>query len=205
MDILSKVADDQQEVVREIMVNSRRANPGGIVFLGDSLVQGFDLQRYFKRDDLYNCGCNGATTDLLLHLQPYAVRDYRPRKVIILIGTNDLSDEWQFDKLESAFNVFKLIDILRRFDEKIQVSVISPLPIDETRAKTNCRNNMQLAQLGYEYKANVLEFDGCHYIDAFEAFLKDGTLNEALTSDGLHLNEAGYELLASLLKEEIEG
>lgn len=204
MDILEKVEDYQKDQVRHIMVESRFANVKGIVFFGDSLIQGFDVKKYFPESDVYNCGLNGATTDLLLHLQPYAIRDYRPRKVVLLIGTNDLSDTWQFDKLESAFNVFKLIDIVRRFDEKVEFVVVSPLPIDEQRKKTSCRNNMQLKQLGMEYKANVMEFENTAFVDVFDAFLSEGTLNPELTYDGLHLNEKGYDLLASKLKPYID-
>lgn len=203
MDIFEKLADYQQEPVKQIMRRSHDAKPGGIVFFGDSLIQGFDIKKYFS-GNIYNCGCNGATTDLLLHLQPYAIRDYNPSKVIILIGTNDLSDTWQFDKLESAFNVFKLIDIMRRNNPAIEVVVISPLPIIESKKKTTCRSNTQLRILKEEYKNNVLEFDNTTFVDVFDEFMKDGQLQESYTEDGLHLNEAGYDLLASLLKKYVQ-
>lgn len=204
MDIFEKIADYQEEPVRKIMRNAHDAKAGGIVFFGDSLIQGFDLKKYFNRDTIYNCGCNGATTDLLLHLQPYAIREYGPSKVVMLIGTNDLSDTWQFDKLDIVYNIYKLIEIMRHNNPAVDVCVISPLPIDEKRKKTICRNNMQLKLLGEEIEKIVQEFSGCCYLNVYDDFLKGDNINPDYTEDGLHLSEAGYDLLADKIRFFIE-
>lgn len=204
MDILDKLKDYQVEPVKKIMRNARESKPGGIVFFGDSMIQGFDIKKYFAKDNLYNCGCNGATTDTLLHLQPFGVADYKPNKVIVMIGTNDLSDEWQFDKLEVAFNVYKLINIMRNNNPAVDVVVISPLPIIEEMQKGLCKNNAQLKLLGKEIKANVEEFPGTVYVDMYPHFLDENhQLKQDYTTDGLHLNDAGYALFADLIKQYI--
>lgn len=204
MDILEKVADYQRETVSKIMKNARDAKKRGIVFFGDSHMQYFDIHAYFEQENIYNCGCEGATSDLLFHLRPYAVTDYDPEKVIIMIGCNDLSDEWQFDKLEIAFNVYRLIEILRRFSPAIDVCVISPLPIDESVAKTRLRDNHQLRILGKEIGNNVKEFIGCHFVDVFDDFLLDGNLNPEYSVDGIHLNKKGYDILAEKIRFFVE-
>ncbi|NBK97468.1 MAG: hypothetical protein EOM50_05540 [Erysipelotrichia bacterium] len=204
MDILEKVKEYQVEPVKKIMRNAHSAKANGIVFFGDSIIQGFDIKKYFTQENLYNCGCNGATSDTLLHLQPYAIADYKPSKVILMIGTNDLADEWQFDKLEIAFNVYKLINIMRNQNPAVDVIVISPLPIVEALKQEQCKNNGQLKLLGKEIKANVEEFVGCVYVDMYPHFLDENKqLKKEYTSDGLHLNEAGYEVFAQLLKPYI--
>ncbi|MDD3049030.1 MAG: GDSL-type esterase/lipase family protein [Bacilli bacterium] len=204
MDIFDKLKEYQVEPVKKIMRNARTAKPNGIVFFGDSIIQGFDIKKYFSKENLYNCGCNGATSDTLLHLQPFAVNDYKPSKVILMVGTNDLSDEWQFDKLEIAFNIYKLINIMRNYNPAVDVVVISPLPIIENEQKGICKDNVQLKLLGNEIKANVEEFVGTVYVDMYSHFLDDNKqLKQDFTSDGLHLNEAGYDLFANLIKEYI--
>lgn len=204
MHILEKVKDYQKNTVEKIIKNGEQAKKRGIVFFGDSHIQYFDVKKYFNDNNVYNCGLEGATSDLLFHLRPYAIAPYDPSKVVILIGTNDLSDEWKVDKLEIAFNVYRLIEILRRFSPAIDVCVISPLPIDETVYRTSMHNNMQLKILGKEIGNNVREFVGCQYIDVFEDFLKDGNMNSAYTKDGIHLNEAGYDLLAEKIRPFVE-
>ena len=204
MDILTKVKDYQVEPIKKIMAQARDAKPYGTVFFGDSIIQSFVVANYFEKDNVYNCGCNGATSDLLLHLQPYAIKEYNPRKVILLIGTNDLSDEWQFDKLEIAFNVFKLINIMRNNHPAVDIVVISPLPIVESLQAGKVKDNNQLRLLGEEIKNNVLEFVGTQYVDIFNAFLDaNGQLDTQYTNDGLHLNKKGYDLFAQLLKEYV--
>lgn len=204
MDILDKLKDYQVEPVKKIMRNARESKPGGTVFFGDSIIQNLDIKKYFPKEQLYNCGCNGATSDTLLHLQPFAVADYKPNKVILMIGTNDLSDEWQFDKLEAAFNVYKLINIMRRNNPAVDVVVISPLPIVEKLQKGICKNNTQLKLLGKEIKANVEEFPGTIYVDIYSQFLdEDQQLKKEYTTDGLHLCETGYELFVKLIHEYV--
>lgn len=203
MDIFEKLEDYQVNEVKQIMRNSVDAKPRKTVFFGDSLIHGYDLKYYFPEKEIYNCGVDGATTDLLLHLQPYAIRDYNPEKVVLLIGTNDLSDRWQFDKLEIAFNVFKLVEIMRNNNPGLDIVVISPLPIDESRKNTKCRNNMQLRILGNEIRDALQSFIGLTYVDVFDAFIENGMLNESFTEDGLHLNEKGYDKLTSLIRKYI--
>ena len=87
MDIFDKLEDYQQQPLRNIMAQARSASDNGIVFFGDSIIECFPIKKYFSQEAIYNCGVSGATSDLLLHLQPYAIKDYKPQKVILLIGT----------------------------------------------------------------------------------------------------------------------
>ncbi len=205
MNILEKVKEDQIAQVKNIMEGAAKAKPKGTVLFGDSLLQFFPIATYFPKEVMYNCGCQGATTDLLLHLQPYAVRNYDPSRVILLAGTNDLNDEWRFDRLEIAFNIYKLITIMRNHNPSLQVIVISPLPIREETMKCDARDNVQLRLLGDEIRNNCEEFTNTYYVNMYPFFLDaKGQLKQELTSDGLHLNEQGYALFASLLREYIE-
>lgn len=204
MHILEKVEAYQKKQVEHIIEISKHAKKRGIVLFGDSHMQYFDEKKYFPDKNIYNCGLEGATSDLLFHLRPIAIEPLDPSKVIISIGVNDLNDYWKVDKLEIAFNVYRLIEILRRFSPAIDVCVISPLPIDETLYKTSYCNNHQLKILGKEIESNVKEFTGCVYLDVFKDFLKNGNLNDVYSSDGIHLNENGYAILADKLKAFIE-
>lgn len=204
MHILDKVEAYQRKQVENIIATSKNAKKRGIVLFGDSHMQYFDEKKYFPDKNIYNCGLEGATSDLLFHLRPVAIEPFDPTKVIISIGVNDLNDYWKVDKLEIAFNVYRLIEILRRFSPAIDVCVIAPLPIDETLYKTSLCNNNQLKLLGKEIGNNVREFTGCVFLDVFDDFLLDGNLNPMFSRDGLHLNEAGYAILAEKLKPFIE-
>ena len=199
MHILEKAETYQVSTIQKIIENGKTAQKFGTVFLGDSHIQYFDLNKYFQGKNVHNCGVEGATSDFLLHVREVAVDPYNPRKIVILIGFNDLSLNYQFDKLEIAFNVYKLMEILRRNFPYIDILVISPLPMDKT-LENGMQNNTQLKLLGKEIESNVKEFVGCHYVDVFEDFLCENTINPKYTKDGVHLNEEGYALLADKIK-----
>ncbi len=204
MDILQKALPYQKEKVLKIIQTARVAKANGIVFFGDSIIDGFNLSNYFEQDDLYNCGVKGATTDTILHLFPYAIQDYKPRKVILLVGTNDLSDRYQFDKLEIAFNIFKFLQIMELKLPNCEVVVLSPLPIDENRKRERIKDNNQLQLLGKEIKANVAECTNAQYVEIYDAFKEDGQLKSEYTTDGLHLTKAGYDKLYEVVQEYVK-
>lgn len=203
MNFYDTVKVKQAESLKRINKNVLNAKPRGIVFFGDSIIENFNIEKYFPQKQCYNCGCDKATSDTLLHLQPY-IAEYKADKVIVMIGTYDLDNEWQFDKLEIAFNIYKLIQIMRNQNPAVDVIVISPLPIIEEKQGGICKNNTQLKLLGKEMEANVKEFAGTVYIDVFPNFLDEKKqLKQELTIDGLLLNDAGYALLASLIHDYI--
>ena len=61
-----------------------------IVFLGDSITQGYNLSNYFNNYPVINSGISGNTTRDVLNDMYGRVYQYNPSKVVILIGTNDI-------------------------------------------------------------------------------------------------------------------
>ena len=209
MDIFERLYDYQVDRVKQIIEDATKAQPQGTVFFGDSLIQSFDLQKYFPQQLFYNCGVNGAISEQLLLLHDDAVGRYHPKQVVLLIGTNDLghTDEsrlmdghHQFDMLDVVYQVFQLIEIMNLKYGIEHVYIISPLPIDESKKKTDIRNNARLRLLGKEFSNFINEFDNVSYIDVFDDFLEEGQLKEEVSIDGLHINEKGYDILADKVK-----
>ena len=191
----------QLDRLDKINYNSRFADRGGIVFFGDSLIEGWDLNR-LGIDNVYNCGISGLTTNDLLGLHNECVGNYRPDKVVILAGVNDLSEENQFDKLDIAFNMYKLIEILNLKYQVKDIYVISPLPINK-EAKTSLCNNIQLKLLGEEIEKICNEFQNVKFINCFEEFSSDDDCKKELYDDAFHLNDEGYNLLSDLIKNDL--
>ena len=62
---------------------------GGIVFVGDSLTENYNVYEYFKGYDVYNRGIGGDTTIGLLSRMEESVYALKPSIVVLLIGIND--------------------------------------------------------------------------------------------------------------------
>lgn len=205
--------DYQQDRVKEIQDRGYGATPGETVLFGHSILYRFDIAHYFPNAHIYNNGLDGATSHQLLYLHDYAIKLYKPNKLFLMIGTNDLNEEHgkhvaghahQGDVLDIAFNVNNLLAIFERNYHIDQIYIVSPLPVSKEKITRN-RNNRSLWLLGKEYKELALNFDGAvvKYIDMYPEFLKDGEMNPEYTTDGLHLSKKGYDKFASLIEPYI--
>ena len=63
---------------------------GNIVFLGDSITESYDLEKYFPGMPVINSGVWGNITDEVLSRLGEDVAAYNPGKVFLLIGINDV-------------------------------------------------------------------------------------------------------------------
>ena len=177
----------------------------GIVFAGDSITEGYPLGELFPADPvIYNRGISAITsTELLGHLKTH-VLDLRPRKLFILIGTNDI--ERNIPALTTADNIKMIcLNTIKEIPE-INICVLSVYPVNETKnymALIGRRNNKDIRNLNKLIHKSVSPIKGCRYIDLYDHLLSDGNLNERYTYDGLHLNIEGYRAVTNRLTQYV--
>ena len=163
-----------------------------IVFVGDSMTDEGDWSRLFPKVNTVNRGIGGDTTLGLLNRLDTIV-DLNPEKIFLMIGTNDLCFNRSIEETIESYN-----QILKTLHEKLPHSAIyieSVLPFnDEIFPSVYLRTNPNILQLNDELR-KLAEKYGDEYIDLVPVFQDEaGRLPQELTSDGLHLNERGYEL-----------
>ena len=67
------------------------ADPGRVVFLGDSITDFWKLDEYFPEKPYVNRGIGGQTTpQMLVRMYPDVI-DLRPGAMVLLAGTNDVA------------------------------------------------------------------------------------------------------------------
>lgn len=101
---------------------------GAIVFLGDSITQGWhdDLDGSFPELKVANRGISGDTTRGVLIRLKEDVIALNPRAVVLLIGTNDLDEKaypWTI-----ASNTRLIVDALREHNPKMPVVICAVMP-----------------------------------------------------------------------------
>jgi hypothetical protein len=62
-----------------------------VVFMGDSITDGWNLGQYFPDEPYINRGISGQTTPQMLLRFRADVIDLKPKAVVILAGTNDIA------------------------------------------------------------------------------------------------------------------
>jgi lysophospholipase L1-like esterase len=170
---------------------------GGIVFVGDSITQDFNVYEYFPGKQVYNRGIGGDTSQGVLTRLNESIFDLKPSKVILQIGTNDL--ELLDDGVEAIHQRIKrIIKEIKTFDKSIDIVLLSVYPVNPLidRKTVGKRKNQDIQELNHL----LSQVDEVIYLDIYSQLEKDNVLNPDYTLEGLHLNQKGYQVI----KKEIE-
>ena len=168
---------------------------GQIVFLGNSITEGFDLNRYFPQLNTLNRGIAADHLDGVLDRLDNSALALAPSKLVLMMGINDIGDGRDDAYLRQHF--FTLLDTLTGALPDTDILVHSILPTSPRWA--NCPPD-QIQRMN-EY-LEILALDmGLVYIDLYTPMVQTDApfFRREVTSDGLHLNDQGYALWASIL------
>ncbi len=174
------------------------------LFLGDSITELYNLDKYFSGLSVVNSGISGNITEDILKDMKNRVYDYNPSKVFLLIGTNDLIHDISVDDIAS--NIEKIISEIKdnKPQAKIYVESVYPINYNLNKKMVNKRNNDDIMKINEKIK-KYCEDNGYTYINMYDSLLDgDGNFSEEYTDDGLHPNENGYEIITKELKKYLD-
>ena len=187
--------------VKAFKIMNKTVKKGGIVFIGDSITQDYNVYEYFKGYDVYNRGIGGDTTLGLLNRLDVSVFELNPKKVFIQMGTNDLEllDAKAYDIYE---RMIEIVDKIKSFDQSIQIYMISIYPVNQHIDKQTVgkRSNEEIIQTN----ALLKQIEGVSFINIYDKLLESDVLNPAYTLEGLHLNQEGYQVVTKVLESYVK-
>jgi lysophospholipase L1-like esterase len=101
-----------------------------VVFMGDSITDGWKLATYFPSKPYINRGISGQTTpQMLIRFRPDVIA-LKPQVVVILAGTNDLAGNTGPMSLEAIeANLTSMFELARA--NNIRVVIASVLPVSD--------------------------------------------------------------------------
>jgi lysophospholipase L1-like esterase len=178
-----------------------------VVFLGDSITDGWRLNEYFPERDFVNRGISGQITGEMLGRMKADVIDVRPAMVLVLAGTNDIALGVPVRTIQN--NLTMIADLAEA--HKIRPLFASLLPVSDYHKD----QNPQFEQSQRRPPATIREINTwlanfCRqrnyaYVDYFsETADRSGFLKANLSDDGLHPNSAGYRILAPVALAAID-
>lgn len=182
------------------------AGENRVVFMGDSITDGWPIAESFPGKPYVNRGIGGQTTpQMLIRFRPEVI-ELAAKVVIILAGTNDIGGNTGPMRLEDTENNLASMTELAKVN-RIRVVLASVLPVHNytTAAETRLigRPPGKILELNRWMKEYCAKND-CVYLDYFAAMVDEkGLLKKELAEDGLHPNPAGYKLMAPLAEEAI--
>jgi lysophospholipase L1-like esterase len=179
---------------------NQQAMPGGVVFVGDSITQEFQIHEFFPNQLMYNRGIGGDTTQGLLTRLEESVFGLKPKLVVLQMGTNDFP-VLKLSPEQSLKNLQLVVQQILSVQSRIKIVLVSVYPIHEPtlnfkRKAEDYRTNARIRVIN----AGLKEIAGVHFVNVFDLLLDaQGQLNMNFSRDGLHLNAKGYEVVAAAL------
>ncbi|MBM3735191.1 MAG: hypothetical protein FJW39_05330 [Acidobacteria bacterium] len=185
------------------------AQPGNprVVFLGDSITDGWRLNEYFPGKDLINRGIGGQITGQMLGRMMADVIRAKPAAMVVLAGTNDISRGIPATAVQD--NLAMIAELATA--NKIKVILASILPVhdynkdkDPSLERSTRRPPETIRQINTWIKAYCQQ-KGFVYLDYHTPMADSaGFLRQELAEDGLHPNADGYKVMAPLASAAIQ-
>jgi lysophospholipase L1-like esterase len=193
------------EHFREADVKLAASAPGDqrVVFMGDSITEGWKLDQSFPGKPYINRGISGQTTPQMLLRFRQDVIDLQPKVVVILAGTNDIAGNTGPMTLEQTEgNLASMAELASA--NGIRVVLCSVLPAFDYSWAPGLEPAPKIAQMN-AWLRGYATAKGFVYVDYYSA-MKDehGGLPPALSRDGVHPLPAGFAVMAPLAEEGIE-
>jgi lysophospholipase L1-like esterase len=170
-----------------------------LVFTGSSSIRMWtDLQERFPEKQLLNTGFGGSqASDLLFYLEPL-ILEYRPEKVFIYEGDNDLAEGKRPGQVLRTFKELK---------EKIH-GTLPGVPIVLLAAKPSI-SRWNLRRKYRRLNRRLLRWSrsdpSLYFADVWNPMLQGRNLDESLfIEDGLHMNSTGYDIWERVLFPFVE-
>lgn len=199
IDDLNNTLEDNKEDIEKL-----DKNYVNYLFLGDSITDFYDLDKYYDGLPVVNSGISGNTTEDILDDMKNRVYDYNPSKVFLLIGTNDLIHDISVDDITS--NIEKIISEIKDNKPQVEIYVESIYPVNDNLDEdmVSNRNNDDIMKINEKIK-KYCDDNNYTYINMYDKLLDDdGNFSEEYTDDGLHPNENGYEIITKELKKYLD-
>lgn len=177
-----------------------------VVFLGDSITDGWDLAKSFPGKPYVNRGIGSQVTAQMLVRFEQDVVALHPRAVVILGGVNDVTGFLQVESAESIVaNIEAMADIAQAHG--IAVVLCSILPVNNyTEAARNVVAERKPEELRTINAALRALAQRRHFAFAdYAAVLADdrGLLRAPFTRDGVHPLAEGYARMAPVAARAI--
>jgi len=194
-DDIKRYADDNMR-----LGPAKAGNPR-VVFLGDSITDGWPLNEYFPGKDFVNRGISGQITGQMLGRFQSDVINLHPAAVLILAGTNDIARK--VDMVTITNNLTMMTDLADHHHIKVILATVLPVhdynaPTSPAYEQTKKRPPAVLRTLN-DWILNLCKKRGYVFLNYYQPMLDVRTmLTKEYSDDGLHPNPAGYRVMAPL-------
>lgn len=189
--------DWAKEIAALLEIDVRQTPPAKpVVFTGSSSIRMWtSLRTDFPHLNVINRGFGGSHLEDLVHFAPKIVLPYKPKKIVVYSGENDIEVGQSAENVLADFKSF--VDFRDKHLPSVPIVYISMKPSVLRWAKwPEMKRGNELIRRESARRKKV------EFVDISERMLDaDGKPRpELFLADGLHLNASGYALWRDILR-----
>jgi len=204
------------------------ADPKRVVFMGDSITDGWRLAEAFPGKPYVNRGISGQTTaQMLVRMYPDVIA-LKPAAMVILAGTNDIARNNGMQTLEMIEqNIMAMTELAQGHNIKVLFCALTPISDNPAppqaapgaaapagrgagpggpprRKQSEQRPPADILKLNAWLKDYAAKTHST-YVDYYAATVDaDGFFRSGYSNDGLHPNAQGYTLMAPVIAAALD-
>lgn len=171
-----------------------------IIFTGSSSIKMWkNINEYFPEHEIMNNGFGGSQTVDLLQYADELIINYRPKKVFIYEGDNDISAKKS--STEIILTMHKLVEKIHQSLPDTEILLISAKP-----SVSRWQLKDQYLDLNQHFEEYSQLFDYVSYVDIWTTMLNDqgSPKTDIFLEDNLHMNKGGYDLWAEVVEKYLD-
>lgn len=175
------------------------------VLMGDSITEGWFATDpgFFTKNNFVGRGISGqVTSQMLLRFREDVIK-LKPKRVIILAGTNDIAENQGPISLDKVFgNIVSMAELAKA--NNIKVILCSVLPAYDFPWRKDMQPADKVIALNKMIK-DYAQRNHITYVD-YHSVLKDekNGLPKEIAEDGIHPNKLGYEKMEAILMKNLK-
>ena len=177
-----------------------------VVFIGNSITEGWPEKHpeFFEINNFAGRGISGQTTYQLLVRFREDVINLHPEVVVINGGTNDIAENnYAYDEDRTFGNLVSMAELADANGIKVIMSGVLPASSFYWHPHINSIPEKQQS-LNKRIK-EYAESKGYGYVDYYTPLVGEGgALDPVYTSDGVHPNRRGYDIMEEAVMPMIE-
>lgn len=186
---------------RTTFESNREASEGAVVFLGDSITQGWkdDFSGAFAGLRKANRGISGDTTRGMLYRLEQDVLSLDPTAVVLLMGTNDLEEKGTPQQIAS--NVRQIVEAIEQHSRETPILLCLVMPSSESKS----RPADAIKEINQLYREIARQHEQVTLVDTWTPFADEsGNAKREEFPDLLHPNAKGYAKWEQILRPALQ-
>lgn len=172
------------------------------ILFGNSMTENFAAYLPVS-DSIINMGISGDFSEGLIKRIDNVI-NFQPNNIFIMIGINDIIEKVPLSVIQE--NYLEILELIETNCPNTKIYIQSTLPTRDLESLISSsygiNKNVQALNL---FLNEISNKKGITFIDMYSEFTNENNeLSEELTTDGIHLTRAGYNLWITHLENQIQ-